>query len=400
MLGPFPKINSERGGLPPDQMKKVIGGDRFRVWTPEASERLFKYQKRVGIPAPSFFHGAHAPSVWRAILTGTPYPVKALIVLGANPLVSGGNVRLIEQALKKLDLFVVQDLYMTPSAELADYVTPAAMDDIESCRLYTGGPGTGWLEGHSILSGERAVDPPGEARSDFEFCADLGTRLGQDWPWKTDEAYYDWKIEPLGYASFKEFHEKVGWMVPEPTYKKYEKRGFGTPSGKVEIYSIFLEDLGYNPLPDYVEPPNSPRNTPDLWKEYPYIQGVMRLKYLYQSCARSLPSLRKKEPDALIFMHPDTAAAHKVKEGDWVWIESPSTPYRIKQKVKVTDGLDPRVLYPQYGWWFPEKGAEDLHGAWESNVNVLTADDPAVCCPMIGSWYLSANLLRIRKVET
>ena len=98
-------------------------------------------------------------------------------------------------------------------------------------------------------------------------------------------------------------------------------------------------------------------------------------------------------------MNPETAAANAVREGDWIWIESPSTPYKIKQKVKVFDGLDPRVIYPEYGWWFPEKPVEeDLHGAWESNVNLLSDDDPAVCCPMIGSWYLSTNLLKIKKV--
>ena len=400
MLGPFQKVNSDGGTLSPEQGAKVLGGERYRLWTQEASVRFFKYQKRTGYPHPSYFYGAHGPSVFRTMLTGTPYPVKALITIGSNPLLTSPNVKLTEMALKKLDLLVVQDLYMTPTAELADYVTPAAMDDIETCRLYTGGPGTGWLEGHSLLSGEKAVDPPGEARSDFEFVAELGTRLGQNWPWKTDEQYYDWQLKPLGYSSFKEFHEKVQWVVPEPTYHKYEKVGFGTPSGKVEIYSAFLEELGYNPLPDYEEPPNSPFNTPELWKEYPYVQGAMRLKYYYQSCYRNLPSLRERLPDPLVCMHPETAVAHGVKDGDWVWIESPSTPYRLKQKVRVFDGVDPRVIYPDFGWWFPEKSVEEgLHGAWESNINLITEDDPSVCCPMIGSWYLNANLLRIKKVE-
>ena len=56
------------------------------------------------------------------------------------------------------------------------------MDDIETGRLYTGGPGSGGPEGHSLLSGEKALDPPGEARSDFEFARELGVRMGQDWP--------------------------------------------------------------------------------------------------------------------------------------------------------------------------------------------------------------------------
>lgn len=236
--------------------------------------------------------------------TGTPYPIKALITIGSNPLLTSPNVRMVERVLRKLDLLVVQELYMTPTAELADYVTPAAMDDIETSRLYTGGPGAGWLEGHSLLAGEKAVDPPGEARSDFEFAAALGTRLGQNWPWKTDEEYYNWQLKPLGYSSFKEFHEKFQYVVPEPTYKKYEKRGFGTPSGKVELYSAFLEELGYNPLPDYEEPPNSPFKTPELWKEYPFVQGTMRLRYYYESSYRNLPSLRKKLPDPLFTYIP------------------------------------------------------------------------------------------------
>ncbi len=398
MLGPAPGVNHDHGRISPAQAAKVLGGDRYKLWTQEHSLRFYEYQKRAQNPFPPRY-GAHAPTVWKAMLTGVPYPVKAFICIGSNPLVTGANVKRIERALRKLDLLVVQDLYMTPTAEMADYVTPAAMDDIESCRLYTGGPGSGWLEGHALLSGEKAVDPPGEARSDFEFVRELGVRLGQEWPWKTEEEYYDWQLKPIGYT-FKDFHEKVQWVVPEPTYKKYEKRGFGTPSGKVELYSPFLEELGYTAFPDYEEPPYSPYNTPEIWKDYPYVQGVMRLRYFYESCYRNLPSLRKKQPDPLIYMYPETATANGVRDGDWVWIESPSTPYRIRQRVKVFDGLDPRVLYPDFGWWFPEKaGAETLHGAWESNVNMLSDDEPENCCPMIGSWYINANLLRIRKAD-
>ncbi|MDP6559525.1 MAG: molybdopterin-dependent oxidoreductase [Candidatus Binatia bacterium] len=399
MLGPFPEVRSDSGNLSDDQAAKVLGGDRYRVWTQEASLKLYEFQKRVGFPYPSYFYGAHAPTVWRAMLTEEPYPVKAFLIIGSNPIVSAANSKLVEKAMQELDLIVCQDMYMTPTAELADYVTPAASDDIENCRLYTGGPGTGWLEGHSLLSGERAVDPPGDARSDFEFVRELGVRLGQNWPWENDEEYYDWQLEPLGFSSFKEFHKEVQYSVPEPTYKKYEERGFGTPSGKVEIYSSFLENLGYAPLPHYEEPPNSPIRTPDLWKEYPYVQCVMRLRYYYQTSHRNLPSLREKLPDPLCHMHPDTATAHGLEEGDWVWIESPVSQHRIKQKVKIFDGLDPRVIFPEFGWWFPEKSAEEgLHGAWESNINVLTQDDPEICCPMIGSWYMNANLLKLSKV--
>jgi thiosulfate reductase/polysulfide reductase chain A len=320
-------------------------------------------------------------------------------ILGANPPLSGAQTEGIDEALRKIILLVVQDLYMTPTTELADYLTPAAPDDIENCRLYTGGPCTGRLERHSPLSGDRAVDPPGEARSDFEFFRELGVRLGQNWPWETDEAYYDWQLKPLAFACFREFHEGVQRDVPQPKYKKCVDKGFVSPSGKVQIYSSLLEELRYEPLPDFEEPPNSLILTPELWKEYPYVRGVMRHRYFYQSSYRNLPSLRKAAPDPLIHMHPDIARAHGLERGDWVWIQSSSTTRRIKQRVKILDGLDPRVFYPDYGWWFPERSAQEgNHGVWESNINVLTQDDPEVCCPMNGSWFINANLLRIEKV--
>jgi anaerobic selenocysteine-containing dehydrogenase len=126
----------------------------------------------------------------------------------------------------------------------------------------------------------------------------------------------------------------------------------------------------------------------------------MRMRYYYQSNYRNLPSLRKKLPDPLVYMHSKTAAENGLQDGDWVWMESPVSPYRIKQRVKIKDGVHPRVLYPDFGWWFPEKSAEeDIHGAWESNINMLTMDHPAYCCPYIGSWYLNANLLKMGKVE-
>ena len=67
---------------------------------------------------------AHAPTIYRAMLTGTPYPVRAMWTSASNPMVTQGNIQLVYEALKSLDLYVVADFWMTPSAELADYVLP------------------------------------------------------------------------------------------------------------------------------------------------------------------------------------------------------------------------------------------------------------------------------------
>ncbi len=78
---------------------------------------------------------AHAPTVYRAMLSSKPYPVRAAYTVSSNPMITMPNTKLIHQALKSLDLYVVNDLFMTPSAELADYVLPAA-SWLERPRLY------------------------------------------------------------------------------------------------------------------------------------------------------------------------------------------------------------------------------------------------------------------------
>ena len=313
-------------------------------------------------------------------------------------MLSAGHTEIVDKALRALDLLVVQDIYMTPTAELADYVTPAATDDTESARLYTGGYCSGWLETQSFLSGEQAVTPPGEAKTDFCFFRGLGLALGQDWPWENDEAFYSWQLEPLGYSSFKDFHERVQWDIRPPKYERYKERGFGTPSRKVELYSMILEDFGYDPLPNFCEPPYSPFRTPELYKEYPFIMGAMRPHYFYQSGYRSLPSLTARQTLPRIRLHPDAARKLGVTDGDWLWLSSPSTTRRIKMTASLDEGLDPRVVYPDYGWWYPDLPASENHGVWESNINVLTDDDPEHCCPMIGGTFLNANLLKLEKV--
>lgn len=397
--GPSTEVRNDPGPmLDPEVYAKTLGADKFNMWSWEASQKMFKYQKRLGAKIPSPFYGAHSAVVWRSILGEGPYRLRALINVGANPMLSAGNTEIVEKALKALDLLVVQDIYMTPTADLADYVTPAATDDTESARLYTGGYCSGWLETQSYLSGEQAVTPPGEARTDFCFFAGLGRALGQSWPWANDEEYYSWQLAPLGYSSFDDFHKNVQWQIKPPQYERYKTRGFGTPSRKVELYSMILEDFGYDPLPNFAEPPHSPFRTPELYKEYPFILGAMRPRYFYQSGYHSLKGLKQRHPEPQVRIHPDAAASLEIGEGDWVAISSPSTTRKIRMKAHLDPAVHPGVAYPDYGWWDPDKPAQESRGIWESSINVLTDDDPEHACPMIGGTFLNANLLRLEKI--
>ncbi len=196
--------------------------------------------------------------------------------------------------------------------------------------------------------------------------------------------------------TFDEFKKK-GYIVAPITYKKYEGGGFDTPTGKVELYSTTFEKFGYDPLPDFMEPPESPISTPELLKDYPLIliTGSRYMEY-FHSEGRQVSRLRERIPDPELEIHPDTAGEANIEDGDWIWIETPQVKgERIKLKAKITTRIHPRVVHAPHGWWFPEKPGPE-HGCFDSNINVIMSADPPreeIC----GSVPTRGTLCRISK---
>jgi anaerobic selenocysteine-containing dehydrogenase len=243
-----------------------------------------------------------------------------------------------------------------------------------------------------------------ERRNDYNFWRDLGIRLGQQemWPWKLVEDAYLHKIEPLGYGSetYDEFVEFWRFHFPERQYQKYLDRGFATPSGKVELYSSVLKDLGYPPMPEYVGPVENEIDHPELAEEYPLVlstgNGFMPF---HHSEHFQIPDVRYLNHEPYFQINPATAEEYGIQEGDWVWIETNRG--RMKQKADVTQAVAPRVIITQRGWWFPEREMKepDLAGCLESNTNVLTSTRDEDCCPMSGTWANRGLLCKIYKVD-
>jgi anaerobic selenocysteine-containing dehydrogenase len=401
---PYPGIIHEQAiaaheRLPEKQINKTLGMERFRLFSRKGFDFVQTHVRKVYgnevFNRTSYEVFAHGPTIYRAILTGNPYPVRGMITLSSNPMVTAPNTKLVYQALKSLDLYVVADFFMTPSAQLADYVLPAT--------TYLERP---WLWTYSgIVGSERAlpksVEGKYDRRDDYDVWRGLGLRLGQgaDWPWKTLEDLYDYRLAPIG-VTFKQFMEQGGFLSSPKEYRRYEKSGFATPTGKIELYSRTLEALGYDPLPQYAEPAESPYSRPDLAGEYPLIltTGGRHLPF-YHSEHRQVPSMRKMHPAPIVQIHPETAEELGIQGGDWIWIESPRG--RITQKCELFDGIDRRVVHVQHGWWYPEEEGADpsLHGVWKSNCNVLTDDDPDVCNPISGGWPLRPLLCKVYRVQ-
>ena len=386
----------------PEQKAKQLGADRFKLLTWTGYDLIHENVKRVwGRQLPRADHSfAHAPTVFRAMLTDKPYPVKAMITLASNPMVTYANTKLIYRALHKLELYVVMDFWLTPSAELADYVLPSA-SWLERPCISTACDTAGFIAaGEAPLPAVKEGEY--ERRTDYEFWRGLGIRLGQKeyWPWKNLEEAYDYRLAPLGY-NFKDFVAKTGGQASVSAgYQKHEKVGFATPTGKIELYSTILEKLGYDPLPRYYEPPESPISTPELAKEYPLILITGgRFLPMYHSEHRQIDSLRRQHPDPIAQINPQKAAELGIEDGDWIWIETPRG--RIRQRCQYFKGIDPRVVHAEHGWWFPELPGEEpwLHGVWESNINVVTSDDPEQCNKISGGWPLRALLCKVYKAK-
>ena len=406
MTGPADCISGGELGLTnmlsPEQKRKQIGADRFKLLAFPGRDLMWEHIEKLWGKKCTLLAYAHYPLLLRAILTGKPYPVRAGITFASNPMLTQANVKLVYQALKSLDLYVVHDFWLTPSALLADYVLPAAC----------------WLErpqlepvmaDTQIMGGEAALAAvvPGEHEywTDYEFFRGLGIRMGQEefWPWKTLEEVCDYILKPMD-MTFREFMDKKdGVHSPQNEYKKYERLGgFGTPTGKLELYSTVLEKLGYDPLPHYEEAKESLISRPDLLaKDYPLmlITGG-RFQPYFHSEHRQVESVRRRHPEPCVQIHPETAKSLGIENGDWIWIETPRG--RIRQKCTYFDGIHQKVIHCQHGWWFPELPGEEpwLAGVWESNVNVLTDDDPGRCNPESGVWPLKTALCRVYKCKT
>jgi len=324
---------------------------------------------------------------WDSIVYGEPYQLKAGLLCGSNPVVSRANAKEAYEALRKIGFLVVIDHFMTPTAELADIFLPAGT------WLEQNHVADNWKR-HGYVFARQKCCEIGEAWQDHKIFQELGKRMGQEW-WPTVEDGLDYLLEPSG-LTFEQFKEK-GYLQGEMVYHKYRERGFSTPTRKVELWSTILEKWGRDPLPKYVEVPESPYSTPEVAKQYPYIfNSGLRTPTFFHAAGRMIPWLREIRPDPIAEVHPETAKKHGIKDGQWIYIESPRG--RIKQRAKLYDGIDPRVVTSEHGWWFPE--IKDPGHGWEiSNANILTDNAFETCDPNMGSTNVRVCLCNISPCE-
>jgi anaerobic selenocysteine-containing dehydrogenase len=345
--------------------------------------------------------------LYRAIEAQQPYAVRGLVAFGANLLLAHADGVRGRAALAGLDFYLHADLFMTPTAQLADIVLPVT-SAFEAEGLKIGFDFS--AEAQSLVQLRKAlVQPRGEARSDTQIIFGLAQALGLGGHfWDGDiEAAQNHRLAPGGLTLADLRTEPAGRRLPlQSRFRKFAEcdasgrpRGLATPSGKLELYVEAFLDEGHNPLPDYQEPLVSPHSRPDLTARFPFVLTCAKDSLSCESQMRGLPGLRSRAPDPIVELHPETAAAKGIAAGDWVRIETPVS--AVRARAKMNDSLDPQVVCGQHGWWqaCEEIGAPayDALKAEGANYNLLI--DHKAVDPISGSAPLRAYLCNIARVD-
>ena len=213
-------------------------------------------------------------------------------------------------------------------------------------------------------------------------------------PWRSREEFNRFLIgasgismEALRRDGFARFPYELG---------DFENQVFATPTGKVELHSTQLEKLGLDPLPDYVAPLDR-QAAPGVREAYPLLlQTGIREKTYHHSRFREQAWARKVSPDPKVHVHPDTAAAHGLRDGDWVAVEAAGGSGAVRLRAAVSDRTQPGVLTTGVGWWLPERPGPEF-GALDVNVNAALSYTGRMD-PVTGSVDTGAIPCRVRLV--
>ncbi|MGH7872202.1 MAG: molybdopterin-containing oxidoreductase family protein, partial [Candidatus Binatia bacterium] len=298
-----------------------------------------------------------AAEVYDAILSGKPYPVKAIILFGTDPLIGHGDPLRGKAALQALDFYVHIDTTINPSAMFADVILPAA---------------TCWERQALLPSFEMAEDtlnwaqlrpavvkPLHESRSDTEIIFDLAKRLAlsEQFFGGDIDAAWNYQLAPSGFSTEQLRANPIGLRSKVVTrHLKYAESGFhgqkpagfDTPTGTIEVYSARFLQAGYAPLPEF-------KQRPEDDETFPLTLTFFRDIHFCDDQHRNVPRLRRKIPEPFLEIHPSTANAQKIKDGDWIFLETANG--RVKLKAKFNESLHPDVVATVYGWW---QGCEEL----------------------------------------
>ena len=389
----------QMNGQPTAQNTRECGADGdltgFRNWNNDAHiSDLAAAWNLDPMRIPHYAPPTHAMQIMRYAEKGS---IRFLWISATNPAVSLPELRRIRETLARRELFlVVQDVFMTETAELADVVLPAA----------TWGEKTGTFTNsdRTVHLSEKAVEPPGEARTDLDIFLDYARRMdfrdadGRPFPQWHDpvSAFEAWKRvsagRPCDYSglTYDRLRDTGGiqWPCdaehPDGTERLYTDGRFwarpeecesygrdlvtGAPKEEAEYRAANPEGLAMLKAVEYVPPHEGPDG------EYPFTLITGRTLYHFHTRTKTgrAPELRRAAPEVWVEVSAADALEAGVHEGDPVEVRSRRGVVRARARV---GGIRPGVLFVpfHYGYW--DTDAADPDGERDRAANELSATD-------------------------
>jgi formate dehydrogenase alpha subunit len=302
------------------------------------NDELFdRYEKLWNVKLPRH-PGKPATEVWENIFKGE---IKALYIFGEDPAVADANISHVQDAIKELDFLLVQDIFLTETAKMADVVLPAA--------CFAEKDGTFTSTERRVQRVRKAVEPPGEAKPDWMIFSELSQRMGYEMKYDSAEAIFEEvrKLMPQYAGITYERLDRVGLQWPVPTEDH--------PGTTVLHTETFTRGLGLFIPEDYIPP------VEQADPEYPllFTTGRDMARYNFSSMTGKTPEIEVISPEAFAEVSPADAQRYGIKEKSWIRLASRRG--SVKMRATITDRSQEGTIFTTYNHL-------------ESLVNMLTLD--------------------------
>lgn len=318
-----------------------------------------KFSDAWGVPLSNEI-GLTVTEIFDAILNDK---VKFMYIMGENPVLSDANIKHVEDALRKIDFLVVQDIFMTETAKYADVILPAAS--------FAEKEGTFTNTERRVQLLRQAITPPGEAKPDWVIIQALAHNLNLPWNYNTSKDVFD-EISELtpsyGGINYKRLDEVGGLQWPCPN-KEHEGTKFLHQNSFSRGKGLF-KVVEYSPLIEEAD------------EDYPFLLTTGRSLYQYHtgSMTRRVEGLDAFGSEELVMVNINDAKNLDIISGDLIKMSSRRG--MIKVKVEVTDVVPPGVVFMTFHYH-------------EAPANLLTS---AILDPVAKTPEYKACPVRIEKV--
>jgi len=323
-----------------------------------------------------------------ATLTADPYPIKAWIVYGQNVIESIPQPKRTIEAIGKLDLMVVVDVMPVDQIDYADVVLPEAT----YLERYDPPLFVGSVKRPFVSIRQPVCEPLHESKPGWWIAKQLAKRLGLEafFPWDTPEQHLAALVEPLS-VNLRELRTRGAIAFAGRPYLEDrtpdDEPLFGTASGKIELFSKELKDLGADPMPRYAKVEDPPK-------------GFLRLIYgraPVHSFARTQnnEALHALMPENEAWLYTKAAAALQIQDGDRVLLENDEGVRSLPVRVMVTEGIRGDCIYLVHGFGQRSRKLRRASGRGASDTNLMSR---VKVDPLMGGTGMRVNFVRPVKV--